>query len=111
MSVLCYILVKREEGETYLSVCHPAAGFNLIKSKLVKSQIFINTFSNSGKVQTKIIYIFDKDHLIRVKPPVLKLLFEERSADVRWVVQLPSPVVVQDLGKYPRMPFKDVNLI
>ena len=38
-----YILEKAEEDEAYLSVCHPAAGFNLIKSKLVKSQIFINT--------------------------------------------------------------------
>ena len=61
------------------------------------------------------IYIYnfwlDKDHLVGVEPPVLKFLFEERSTDVRWVVQLPRPVVVQDLCKYPRMPFKDVNLI
>ena len=72
-------------------------------------------WKSTKKLSFIFIYIYnfwlDKDHLVGVEPPVLKFLFEERSTDVRWVVQLPRPVVVQDLGKYPRMPLEDVNLI
>ena len=56
-----------------------------------------------------IIQRFHNDHLIWIKTPVLKLLLKERSADIRWVVQLARSVVVQDLCKYTRMPW-DVNL-
>ena len=42
--------------------------------------------------------------LVGVEAPVLELLLEQGPAHVRGVVQLPSPVVVQDLSKYSRMP-------
>ena len=43
-------------------------------------------------------------HLVTVQPPVLQLLLKERSADVSGVVELPSPVVVEDLTEHPRVP-------
>ena len=42
-------------------------------------------------------------HLVAVQPPVLQLLLKERPAHVGGVVELPSPVVVEDLTEHPRV--------
>ena len=42
-------------------------------------------------------------HLVRVEPPELELLLEERPAHVRRVVQLARAVVVEDLREDARM--------
>ena len=49
----------------------------------------------------------DELHLVAVQPPVLQLLLKERPADVSGVVELPSPVVVEDLTEHPRVPAVD----
>ena len=38
-------------------------------------------------------------HLVGIQTPEFEFLFEQRSAYVGWVVQLPGPIVVQDLKK------------
>ena len=56
------------------------------------------------------VYIQDPSyelHLVAVQPPVLQLLLKERPAHVSGVVQLPSPVVVEDLTEDPRVPAVD----
>ena len=42
-------------------------------------------------------------HLVRIQSPELQLLLEEGPTDVRRVVELPRPVVVEDLGEDPWM--------
>ena len=111
-----YILVKSRRGWSLLECMSSSSRVqpDQIKTRQITDfyqHITEYPLQQFWKITKKYVFWLDKDHLIRVKPPVLKLLFEERSADVRWVVQLPRPVVVQDLGKYPRMPFEDVNLI
>ena len=50
-------------------------------------------------------------HLVTVQPPVLQLLLKERPADVSGVVELPCPVVVEDLTEDPRVPAVDKRFI
>ena len=47
-------------------------------------------------------------HLVGVQSPELQLLLEEGSADVRRVVELPRPVVVEDLGEDARVSVEEV---
>ena len=75
-------------GVSVLGVGHPAAWLHLLLE----------------------VYIQDPSyelHLVAVQPPVLQLLLKERPAHVSGVVQLPSPVVVEDLTEDPRVPAVD----
>ena len=86
-----------ENGESFLGVSvlgvgHPAAWLHLLLE----------------------VYIQDPSyelHLVAVQPPELQLLLKQRAADVSGVVQLPSPVVVEDLTEDPRVPAVDVRFI
>ena len=46
----------------------------------------------------------DCTDLVGVQPPVLQLLLEQGAADVSGIVELPSPVVVQDLTEHNGVP-------
>ena len=47
-------------------------------------------------------------HLVGVQSPEFQLLLEQGTADVRRVVQLPRPIVVEDLGEDARMAVEEV---
>ena len=47
-------------------------------------------------------------HLIGVQPPELQLLFEQRTANVNWIMQFTGAIVIQDLGEHTRMTIKEV---
>ena len=47
-------------------------------------------------------------HLIGIESPELELLLEERAADMRRVVQLAGPVVIEDLREDARVPVEKV---
>lgn len=46
--------------------------------------------------------------LIGVEAPEIELFLEERSADVRGIVQLPGAIVVEYLGEYARVSVEEV---
>lgn len=46
--------------------------------------------------------------LIGVEAPEIELFLEERSADVRGIVQLPGAIVVEYLSEYARVPVEEV---
>ncbi|GBM49135.1 hypothetical protein AVEN_179744-1 [Araneus ventricosus] len=47
-------------------------------------------------------------YLICVQSPELQLLFEERSAHVGRVVELPGSIVIEDLREHARVPVEEV---
>lgn len=77
-----------------LRVCHPTAWLDL---KIQRHSMSPSDFT--------IIVVTD---LITVQSPELQLLLKEWATDVGRVVQLPGPVVVEDLAKDSGMPIEEV---
>ena len=54
-------------------------------------------------IQSNLTICYNTD-LVAVQAPVLQLLLKQGSAHIGGVVQLASPVVVEDLTEHTRMP-------
>ena len=46
--------------------------------------------------------------MIGIQAPELEFFFEERAADVRRIVQLAGPVIIEDLSKHARMTIEEI---
>jgi hypothetical protein len=46
--------------------------------------------------------------LIGIQAPELEFFFEERAADVRRIVKLAGPVIIEDLSKHARMTIEEI---